>query len=185
MSQAAQPERRRRRARRRSSWTITRRPPWDNGAVRKLACIALVLIAVLPARSRAWGARGHSVVSRAAIQALPLSVPLFLARQIDWIGSRSVLADTWRRPTEPFAKAAEDPNHVWHMEQFAFLNPIPRSRDEFVLAVYDEYRRLKSTDPERAAHTNVYYTGTLPYAAVEGYERLKVAFRTWREQRAA
>jgi hypothetical protein len=133
----------------------------------------------------AWGARGHGVVSRAAIQSLPLSVPLFLARQIDWIGQRSVLADTWRRPTEPFLKELEDPNHVWHMERFAFLSTIPRSRDEFVLAIYDRYLALKASDPGSAAYMNVHYTGTLPFAAVEGYERLKVAFRMFREQRAA
>ena len=50
-----------------------------------------------------------------------------------------------------------------------------------MLAVYDEYLRLKVTDPAKAALTNIHYTGTLPYAATEGYERLKVAFRTWRE----
>ena len=53
-----------------------------------------------------------------------------------------------------------------------------------MLAVYDEHLRLKATNPARAAFTNIHYTGTLPYAATEGYERLKVAFRTWRELRA-
>lgn len=158
----------------------------DNRHVSKKSTLLVVIMiaALCQARASAWGDRGHAIVSRAAIRALPLSVPLFLARQIDWIGSRSVLADTWRAPSEPFAKAAEDPNHVWYTEQFAFLRQIPRSRDEFVLAVYDEHRLLRDTDPARAALTNVHYTGTLPYAVVEGYERLKVAFRMWREQRA-
>src|SRR5262249_15983483 len=50
----------------------------------------------------------------------------------------------------------------------------------FVLALYDEYLRIKTTDPERAALTNVRWTGTLPYAAVETYERIKVAMRSYR-----
>jgi hypothetical protein len=63
------------------------------------------------------------------------------------------------------------------MEQFAFVQPIPRSRYEFVFALHSEFLRLGSVDPDRAALTNVRWTGTLPYAAVETYERLKVAFR--------
>jgi hypothetical protein len=149
------------------------------------ALCTLALVATLPCGLSAWGARGHAVVSRAAVQSLPLSVPLFLSKQIDWIGARSVLADTWRRPTEPFLKESEDPNHVWQMERFAFLRAVPRSRDEFLLAVYEEYQRIRQTEPQRAAYTNIHYTGTLPYAAVECYERLKVAFRQFREQRAA
>lgn len=156
---------------------------------RKSRSVAALLAAVavcvlLRADPHAWGVAGHRVVSRAALLALPSDVPTFLARQIDWIGSRSVVADSWRGPTEPFAKAAEDPNHVWYTEQFAFLPQIPRSRDAFMLAVYDEHVRLRSTDPAKAALTNIHYTGTLPYAATEGYERLKVAFRTWRDLRA-
>jgi hypothetical protein len=144
---------------------------------------ALAFCGLLQTHVGAWGVAGHRVVSRAAILALPADVPPFLARQIDWIGSRSVLADSWRGPTEPFAKESEDPNHVWYTEQFAFLRQIPRSRTEFTLAVYDEHLRLKTADPAKAALTNIHYTGTLPYAATESYERLKVAFRTWRDLR--
>jgi len=151
--------------------------------LNRALAVGLIVCAILQARLHAWGVAGHRVVSRAAILALPPDVPPFLARQIDWIGSRSVLADSWRGPHEPFAKAAEDPNHVWYIEQFAFLPQIPRSRDEFILAVYDEHLRLRQTDPQRAALTNIHYTGTLPYAVAEGYDRLKVAFRTWRELR--
>lgn len=153
--------------------------------MKKALLLALVLVSALQVRTGAWGAAGHRVVSRAAIKALPGDVPPFLARQIDWIGSRSVLADSWRGPHEPFSKAAEDPNHVWYTEQFAFLKDIPRSRDAFMLAVYDEHLRIRTSDPARAALTNIHYTGTLPYAVAEGYERLKGAFRTWREQRTA
>lgn len=150
----------------------------------KRVLAALVLACVLQPHLFAWGAAGHRVVSRAAILALPPDVPPFLARQIDWIGSRSVLADSWRGPHEPFSKADEDPNHVWYTEQFAFLTQIPRSRDEFMLAVYDEHLRLRNTDRAKASLTNIHYTGTLPFATMEGFERLKVAFRTWRAQRA-
>src|SRR5438128_1352753 len=130
--------------------------------MRKVLPIVLCVLALIQAHPRAWGVAGHRVVSRAAIRALPADVPPFLARQIDWIGSRSVLADSWRAPSEPFSKAAEDPNHVWYMEQFAFLRQVPRSRDAFTLAVYDEFLKLRANNPSRAALTNIHYTGTLP-----------------------
>ncbi|HYZ84225.1 MAG TPA: hypothetical protein VE621_07465, partial [Bryobacteraceae bacterium] len=50
----------------------------------------------------------------------------------------------------------------------------------FVLALYDEHKRLKEKDPAAAALTNVRWTGTLPYAAVEVYERLKATMRFYR-----
>src|SRR3954464_14257760 len=80
---------------------------------RTLLLMAVAISLLADVRAGAWGAAGHRVVSRAAIFALPSDVPPFVARQIDWIGSRSVLADSWRGLTEPFSKASEDPNHVW------------------------------------------------------------------------
>ena len=56
------------------------------------------------------------------------------------------------------------------------------SRRTSEFALYDEYKRIARTDPSRAALTNVRWTGKLPYAAVETYERLKAAFRAWREE---
>jgi hypothetical protein len=88
--------------------------------------------------------------------------------------------DSWRGAAEPYSKLFEDPNHGWFKEQFAFLKVIPRSRYEFVIALYDEYQRIKATDPERAKLTNVRWTGTLPYAAMENYDRMKAAMRVYR-----
>src|SRR5829696_8735256 len=118
-------------------------------AARTILLAAIAVCVLADVRADAWGAAGHRVVSRAAVLALPSDVAPFVARQIDWIGSRSVLADSWRGPTEPFSKASEDPNHVWYLEQFAFLRQIPRSRDEFMLQVYDEHLRLRAIDPAK------------------------------------
>ncbi len=148
--------------------------------------VAILAVACLGQSAvHAWGPTAHRVIARAAVRALPPDVPGFLAREIDWIGERSVAPDSWRASSEPFIKMEEDPNHEWYMEQFAFLHPIPRSRTAFILAIYDEHRRLEATDPAAAAMMNVRWTGTLPYQAVEIEERLKVAFREWRAQRAA
>jgi hypothetical protein len=120
-----------------------------------------------------------------AIQTLPPDVPPFLAKHVDWIGVRSITPDTYRAASEPFIKMAEDPSHEWHLEAVAFLKTVPRSRVEFIQAVYDEHRRVAATDPVRARTINVTGTGVLPYTTLEIYERLKVTFRTWRDQQKA
>ena len=146
-----------------------------------------VLICVVLAAGTAygWGERGHQTVNHAAVQTLPDDGPVFLKVHEEWIAVKARVPDTWRTVNEPFVKILEDPNHGWFKEQFAFMKEIPRSRYEFVLALYDEYLRIKDKDPERAKLTNVRWTGTLPYAAMENYERLKSGFRIYREQRAA
>ncbi|MEO8027130.1 MAG: nuclease [Bryobacteraceae bacterium] len=145
---------------------------------RSSALALLVFLAADP--GVAWGPRGHQVINRVAIAALPSDAPAFLRNYADWIAERSTVPDSWRLPSEPFLKIDEDPNHGWFKEQFAFLKTIPRSRYEFVLALYDEYLRIKDKDPERGRFTNVRWTGTLPYAAVETYERIKVGMRQYR-----
>src|SRR5262249_19433223 len=103
-------------------------------------------------------------------------------RQIDWIAARSITPDSYRAASEPFIKMTEDPSHEWHLEQVAFLKRIPRSRVEFIQALYDEYKRVEQSDPQRAALLNPTSTGMLPYTAMEVYERLKVTFRLWRDE---
>lgn len=128
-----------------------------------------------------WGVRGHQSANRAAVKALPDDGPAFLREYEDWIAKTGPLPDTWRYPTEPYSKIFEDPNHGWFKEQFAFLPAIPRSRYEFVLRLYDEYLRLRDKDPQRARLTNVRWTGTLPYAAIENYDRMQSAMRLYRK----
>lgn len=147
--------------------------------------LLLSLALILAGNVYGWGMRGHAVVNRLALQTLPEDGPIFLRVNEEWIVARSRVPDTWRHTTEPFLKIIEDPNHGWFKEQFAFVKPIPRSRYEFVLALYDEHLRIKDKDPQRARLTNVRWTGTLPYAAIENYERLKSGMRIYRAQQSA
>ncbi|MBZ5611427.1 MAG: nuclease [Acidobacteriia bacterium] len=111
---------------------------------------------------------------------MPSDGPVFLREYREWIGATGPLPDSWRGVTEPYSKIFEDPNHGWFKEQFGFLKEIPRNRYEFVLRLYDECLRIKDTDPERARLTNVRWTGTLPYAAMENFDRMRAAMRAWR-----
>jgi len=141
---------------------------------KTIALCALVLA------TGAWGVRGHQSANRAAVKSIPPDGPVFLKDYEDWIAKTGPVPDSWRGNAEPYSKIFEDPNHGWFKEQFAFMREIPRSRYEFVLRLYDEYLKIKDKDPERAALTNVRWTGTLPYAAMENYDRMKAAMRLYR-----
>lgn len=150
-----------------------------------LLVLAATACAALSAPVLAWGDRAHAVIDRAAIAALPADGPVFLRKYADYVAASATLPDSWRSASEPFSKMEEDPNHGWFREQFAFLKPIPRSRYEFILALHDEYLRIKDREPERAKRTNVRWTGTLPYAAMEAYGRLVVCMRQVRAAQKA
>jgi hypothetical protein len=128
-----------------------------------------------------WGPRGHITANRAAVSAIPADGPVFLKNDAEWIAQTGPVPDSWRGVSEPYSKIFEDPNHGWFKEQFVFMKQIPRSRYEFVLALYDEYLRIRTSDPERAKLTNVRWTGTMPYAAMENYDRMKSAMRSYRQ----
>lgn len=144
----------------------------------RFLCLLLVATSAF-----AWGVRAHRVINHAAIQTLPDDGPGFLKNYSDWITERAIIPDTWRWASEPFLKIDEDPNHGWFKEQFSFMKEIPRSRYEFVLALHNEYLRIKDKDPERAKLLNVRWAGTLPYAAVETYERIKTGMRLYRAKK--
>ncbi|MCJ8155907.1 nuclease [Sphingomonas sp. LaA6.9] len=153
--------------------------------MRPFLLAALATISALaPATAHAWGGTAHAVIDRAAIEAIPDDGPVFLRKYADYVAASASLPDSWRGASENFSKIDEDPNHGWFREQFTFVTPIPRSRYEFVLALYKHYEKIRDSDPETAQRTNVRWTGTLPYAAIEAYDRLVVCMRYVRKAQA-
>lgn len=152
--------------------------------MRRMWLAVVICASLAPAGAGAWGPRAHTWINRVAVQTLPADGPIFLKAHEDWIAYLSVIPDAWRRPSEPFLKMLEDPNHGWFKEQFAFMTEIPRSRYEFVVQLYDEQQRLAAAGDPAAALTNVRWTGTLAYAAVEGYERMLTGMRRYRDATA-
>lgn len=144
---------------------------------RLLFATVLTATLIAPHAVYAWGERAHAVIDQAAIDALPADGPVYLKQQVGLIAQSASIPDTWRAPSEPFSKAAEDPNHGWFREQFAFMTSIPRSRVAFILALYREHERLERVDPAAAQRMNVRWTGTLPYAVTEGYGHLVADMR--------
>jgi hypothetical protein len=146
---------------------------------------AVLLIAALslPQPAFPWGTRAHAVIDRTAVDTLPDDGPVFLKKYVEYIAGSGSVPDTWRQASEPFSKIEEDPNHGWFREQFAFMKVIPRSRYEFVLALYRENLRIRKTEPENAQRMNVRWTGTLPFAAAEVYGHLVADMRYLRKAR--
>lgn len=153
--------------------------------MRLFLALAASLALLAPHTAHAWGERGHAVIDAAAIEAIPEDGPIFLKKHVDYIVASAAQPDSWRGSAEGFSKIIEDPNHGWFREQFTFLKPIPRSRYEFVLALYDRHLQIRDSDPAAAARTNVRWTGTLPYAAIEAYDRIVVCMRQVRQLASA
>lgn len=148
----------------------------------QLKAIAIALPLALfaaPAPAAAWGARAHTAINRAALASLPADGPLFLQAHADFIGGMASLPDLWRQPADAFAKMAEDPNHGWFREQFAFMKSPPRSRHAFLIALLDAQRKARPGS-DAALRTNVRWTGTMPYAIIEAYQRLVAGMRVHR-----
>src|ERR1700722_12532666 len=125
-------------------------------------CTVAVLLAAMlgiPQAGFSWGTRAHAVIDHTAIDTLPDDGPVFLRKYADYIAGSASIPDTWRQASEPFSKIEEDPNHGWFRERFSFMHEIPRSRYEFVLALYRDRLRIEKSHPENARRMNVRWTG--------------------------
>jgi len=151
---------------------------------RSSFAVLLVAALSLPQPAFPWGTRAHAVIDHTAVDTLPDDGPVFLKKYVEYIAGSASIPDTWRQASEPFSKIEEDPNHGWFREQFAFMKVIPRSRYEFVLALYRENLRIQKTEPENAQRMNVRWTGTLPFAAAEVYGHLVADMRYLRKARS-
>jgi hypothetical protein len=150
---------------------------------RSLAARILLVSLVLPTPALfAWGSKGHQIINAIAISKLPSDVPKFLTapaavNEITWLGPEP---DRWRSPMEPELNAAQAPEHFIDLEIAEMPGPLPHRRFDYIASLYaaglnhpDMARDLR---PERA--------GLLPYEAVEVFERLQAALRSYRESLA-
>lgn len=153
--------------------------------LRSVAAVTGLALILTPAACP-WASRGHAVIDAAAVDGLPADGPVFLKKYRDYISHSASIPDSWRDAEGLFSRIEEDPNHGWFKERLAFMHgDYPRSRYEFVIELYKHYEQIRTTDPEAAQYMNVRWTGTLPYAAVETYERLVDDMRRLRKEKAA
>jgi hypothetical protein len=106
-------------------------------------------------------------------------MPAFLKNAADRLAYIGPEPDRWREKSEPQLKYSQEPDHFMDMELVDWMGgKLPPDRYGFIRAVYQH----RAADPKNAMpDTYPEKIGFLPYATLEVYERLKVAFREYRK----
>ena len=145
--------------------------------------LSKVLIFIVTAATLAfgWGDDGHKIINRAAVNVVPADVPAFFKAAVERIVYNAPEPDRWREKTEFSLKEAQEPDHFIDLERTTDLGELPEGRYEYVKLLYA--KRARTTEnPDDYLPEKV---GFQPYAALEVYGRLKVAFREYRKAKAA
>ena len=129
---------------------------------------------ILPSPAFAWGAQGHRIINGVAMRALPPSLPAFLRTPAahDEVALLGPEADRVKGAGAPLDDD-DDPAH--------YLD----ARDD---GSVDGVVSLSALPPDqkaydgilRAAHSDEWSQGYLPYAIADGWERLVRDFAYWR-----
>jgi hypothetical protein len=130
------------------------------------AVVAVLLGAVLARHSFAWWSGGHKACTLAAASKLPADMPQFFRDAGKELAEMSAEPDNWKSVTTSHLRGAEQPEHFIDLE-FLGDEPLPAVRYDLLKFYFS-----KNVDPSKA--------GTLPCAIIEGYERLMLAFRDYR-----
>ena len=134
--------------------------------IRVILFISLSLALCSPAN--AWSVLGHHKIAEAAVAALSDEIPEFFRLGARAVGHSAVDPDVMKNRLTPLLRHQESPDHFMDFE----LLKDPHYPD----LRYDLIKRLIA-DGE-----NPEYVGFVPYAVVEGIERLTLAFaehRCW------
>jgi hypothetical protein len=116
------------------------------------------------------------MVNLVAAETLPADMPQFLhtqeaIREISYFGPEP---DRWRPRTEPELTATSSSDHGFKLELGDMVGAYPRHRYDFL--------RLMATAqaPEGTGPLTPERVGTLPWQAIEIFDRLKASFREYR-----
>jgi hypothetical protein len=141
----------------------------------RIVALAIVAVLVVPAALFAWGEVGHRIIGQAAALAMPPSTPAFFRNAAKQLGYLNPEPDRWRARSEssidPALDAATAPDHFIDMEM---VSPAVLAQ---ALKAKDRYGYL---DTLAAAGVKATTMGFLPFAILEGAQKLRVDFRNWR-----
>ncbi len=136
-----------------------------------------VLLALLFLRCNealAWGATGHRVISRLAIENLPAEIPAFLrtSEVAELIGELG---------REPDRSKGTGNSHDHDLDPGHYIN----YSDDFTVAGVSPLNTLALTREDydttlRANGTSEYKVGFLPFSIVDGWQQLQKDFGYWR-----
>lgn len=136
---------------------------------RKLLLTGGLVIASLSfwGAARGWWVNGHATITEAAALALPDDVPSFFRAAGKSLGHCAGDPDRWKNREAKALKSAVYPEHFLDMEDLEGNEP---PADRYVaLALMHKLQKA----PDKV--------GTLPWAIMEGYEKLMVGFYDYRQ----
>lgn len=141
---------------------------------RSIPVLLCAALCVAPLPAGAWGAQGHRIINGAAIRALPDNVPAFVRSGAahDEIALLGPEADRIKGAGAPLDDD-DDPGHYLDVMDddtvagVVKLSALPKDR-----AAYDRALRAASTDE--------FGQGYLPYSIADGWERVVRDFAYWR-----
>lgn len=138
-----------------------------------LLVIVFTTLAFTP-DAAAWGDEGHRYINQVAAQRLPDDVPAFLRNagaRLTFLGPEP---DRWRDNRELYKALTEvnAPDHFIDIDRRENFAAIPNDRHE-----YGDWLRSVGKNPKDV--------GYLPYSILEGYQKVQVLFRMWRDPQYA
>jgi hypothetical protein len=136
--------------------------------------LAVIISVTITPSANAWGDEGHRYVNRIAVQKLPADMPVFFknaAARLEFLGPEP---DRWRDNKELFFALREvnAPDHFIDIDKPENFEGLPNDRHK-----YGDWLRSQGKDPKDI--------GYLPYTILEGYEKIQVMFRLWRDPQHA
>ena len=150
-----------------------------------LTLIALGLAPAVSIPNLAWQDEGHVLVNQVAAEHVPDEMPEFFRNAVDRLAYLGPEPDRWRRVSEYSLKASQEPDHFIKLEVLDVDLDTLRSRYDYYRMLYE---RRASPHARKGVHPDSLlpeHVGLLPYITIEGYERLKVAFRQYRQLQAS
>ena len=125
---------------------------------------ALLLTGLLVGLAQAWWSGGHESIAEAAAARLPDEVPAFYRRGGKHLAHFAVDPDRWKNRAANFLRRSEEGNHFLDAEDLDGKELPATHRFDGMKMIYSDLKK----DPHKI--------GMLPYAIVENYERLMLAF---------
>src|SRR5262245_45978027 len=118
----------------------------------------------------AWGEEGHRFINRVAAEHIPADMPAFFRNAGTRLSFLGPEPDRWRDNKELFKALGEvnGPDHFIDMDRAENFAALPNDR-----YLYSDWLRASGKDPKDI--------GFLPYSILEGYQKVQVLFRIWRE----
>jgi hypothetical protein len=135
-----------------------------------LLAAAVAAPLLCPGPAQAWGEEGHRYINRVAAEHLPDDVPAFLKAATARLAFLGPEPDRWRDGKELYKALSEvnGPDHFIDIDKPETFSALPNDRYQ-----YAAWLRAQGKDPKEI--------GFLPYAMLEGYQKMQVLFRLWRE----